>query len=131
MKIAFRIWDGQADNWLDSRVWTNSNSFFDFDKQDKQGKLSWFRNEGRFTLEQFTGLFDNIGQDIYEGDILHFVLVDDSYPEDSKDLKLVCERDEADGFWSFNSQSEDFYWYEIKRFCKVIGNIHQHPKLLK
>lgn len=79
---------------------------------------------------QFTGLKDRDGVEIYEGDIIEseFHAPDESYPA----IGVVnwCELDCAqwlvkDDFGE-NDPLQD--WYND---CKVIGNIHQNPELLK
>lgn len=82
-----------------------------------------------YELEQFTGLHDMNGQEIYEGDIvkLHFVSL---YPDDNigfidyrNGLGYCFNFDEAivsPEYWTGN----DFYTIE------VIGNIHENEELL-
>ena len=86
------------------------------------------------TREQFTGIKDINGIDIYEGDILsspHF--------ENEVLTHRVMWSDKLNGWFLVNLNSKDTYgdgsvqmWVAFK--CgtyKVIGNIHQNPELLE
>lgn len=88
-------------------------------------------DEGEFEIMQFTGLKDKNGNEIYEGDIVrmftHF-------------NHLVDFNEGAFGYW-YNSVVEYFISFQSnKNFewknnqsdeLEIIGNIYQHPELLK
>ena len=74
-------------------------------------------------FEQFTGLHDKNGKEIYEGDIIN----------DSTGLCLVvwnpffaCFSLRRDG-WMF----DHFFGEAVDPFnCEILGNIHENPELL-
>ncbi|MBR1728314.1 MAG: hypothetical protein IJ728_02185 [Selenomonadaceae bacterium] len=69
------------------------------------------------TVGEFTGLQDVAGKDIYEGDIV-YVINDDT----------VSTVEFAGGsFVVF----EDIELFEFYKQCRVVGNIHDNPELLK
>lgn len=72
-----------------------------------------------FEFEQYTGLKDFNGVEIYEGDILKDV-------DDSTIVGFV-EYDEAFGEYDCGDNN----LYECTRDCIVIGNIHEQPELLE
>lgn len=76
-------------------------------------------------LEQFTGMLDTNGVDIYEGDVV-------AIPE-CKELKVVEWSVESCCFvlrhLPSKQYSENFYFEEFSQRT-VVGNIHQHAYLL-
>lgn len=109
--------------------------------------------ESGFVIEQFTGLFDKKGDEIYEGDILrlscgyvsggtdHSVIAVVEYDEDRfrtclLDKKMKVVGGSHDGYTL--SQYEVHSWVgshtclrEWPEKLEVIGNIHENPELLK
>lgn len=76
---------------------------------------------GRYELEEFTGLLDKNGKEIYEGDIIRWT---DDYDENGY-------IDFGDGCflvnWSINSERING---DMVDDLEVIGNIHENPELL-
>jgi uncharacterized phage protein (TIGR01671 family) len=95
-------------------VWNNEESEIDF-------SLYPF-----LVLEQFTGLLDKNGKEIYEGDILrtHEYYGGDYLTPIATIIVSyeICASGSA-GFYL----PDEVYWNR----CEIIGNIHENPELLK
>jgi hypothetical protein len=76
-------------------------------------------NSASFIIEQFTGLHDKRGKEIYEGDIIEY----------NKNIFVVIFKYGAFGYKYFG----DFHWLVNynKDDLEVIGNIHENPELLE
>ncbi len=126
--IKFRYWDGKKYlpkiqmPWLnhDGTTWSPSCCHWGADEEPWEG----------LTTEQFTGLLDGNGREIYEGDVVRWThpITDIGVVEyviDGSPNVQQC-------FWGVNVarlggvcafQSDDEY--------EVIGDIHQNPELLQ
>jgi uncharacterized phage protein (TIGR01671 family) len=137
--IKFRAWDGQklTEPFSILHLLSNYNSEYANSREDISS-FNFDGDGGTPILEQFTGLLDKNGKEIWEGDIVRFAYSDNtelismgviSFLNQNGVYKcatfLIVTRDivTRDGTpWDVPMSSD---WVE------VIGNIHENPALLK
>lgn len=109
-ELKFRTW-----NWLENRYDKNPCAFFSTD-----GELVPSINR---IIEQYTGLKDKNGKEIYEGDIV-------DYNDDGECIGVV--KYDAPEFY-LDADATDWARMFLKGapHQKVIGNIHENPELLE
>ena len=101
--LKFRIWDG------------NNKHYVYPDVLELNAGLEY---------QQFTGLLDKQGKEIYEGDILKYKRENEW---DMKPERAVCYFDNG-GFWA--RAKPHSLLYHLTDF-EVIGNVWENPELLK
>ena len=84
-------------------------------------------NKEDYVLEQFTGLTDKNGKEIYEGDIIKAIYPNAQFANEAEQITVVKW---AYDRWAFNNKTAGFYFSSLL-YPEVIGNIHENPELLK
>lgn len=120
--IKFRAWDNDRNLW-ENRFVTGPGT---------DGKFMALRCCGNSTVEQFTGLHDKNGREIYEGDILEM------FPDSGAAEAGRTEPQKV--IWSapcFTLQRPNghktFFVLDpsVAKSSKVIGNVHENSEMLK
>lgn len=129
-QIKFRVWDKS----LNKYVYTN-NGYYICESEMGGYKLVFNLNDncwkGDYIIQQFTGLLDKNGKEIYEGDLLE--INEEDKPNYFEDYCHVWYA-EFSGSWtvSFNHFHSETCCdcSMVNRKYSVIGNIFENPDLL-
>jgi hypothetical protein len=125
-ELKFRAWDGKV------MVGPFDIGDYEMDHESENGNFTIpyprGTNEGyaEGDWEQFTGLLDKNGKEIWEGDIVRY---EDEWPGQFRQYQVSY----GDGWWFPLVRVEEGYnaidSYSANAF-EVIGNIHENPELL-
>ena len=129
--IKFRIWDDEKKEWLggsDDYVLY----YYGFHLVDEAMTVKtppqweWTLDEG-MVVEQYTGLEDNNGKEIYEGDIL-----EDDYDHAVGMVKYGIHNCACcHSVYGFSTVDQNGEIVEMSLVdAEVVGNIHENPELL-
>jgi len=116
--IKFRAWDVIGEKYIDaSMIWVGHDPIGDQEISVLRGEPPNTFWDPNIILEQFTGIIDKNGVEIYEGDI---VLLDNWEPN-----RAIVTFDR--GGFCFYFKPDDNYYHDCKYLegQTVIGNIHQ------
>lgn len=124
--MKFRVWD-KSINYMDDRVRVTTTD--DYMKVEVLDAFSDWREleEGQYELMQSTGLFDENGEEIFEGDIL---TDEGSFENDSWDYATI-EFDKTDYTYYLSWKNEGICQSitECENYS-VAGNIYENKDLL-
>ena len=137
-EVKIRVWDEECKSWRELpdlygdyqscayRTYGEPFSIVNFfASSDQEGA-----KEGKLIIEQYTGLKDKHGEEIYEGDIVSgdTEVLDFQSKEKSKGQNIIGPIHFHHSYWAIGDYKLFICDDET---LEILGNIHENPELLK
>lgn len=125
-EIKFRavVIDHKRSKRLEYNVWPCGQKASGFKTMFVESDRSWMEYE---SIQQFTGLKDKNGKEIYEGDILRWLSCN---PFSKGEIRVVQVYYIEAHFWCNGSIGCYLGELLVNEKCEIIGNIFENPELL-
>ena len=135
-EIKFRYWDKESKQFIPNKYWAvyrnKQNSLIIVIKphNDLGWELGEFGYENIGALEQYTGLKDKNGKEIYEGDTVKYTNPHKYYVV----ISNIIYVEQSGRFHANGTTCENLFEFITdingKNYSEIIGNIHENPELV-
>lgn len=119
-ELKFRTWDLLAEEMIGWEHWNKENAFYFLNSN----------GSSVFTM-QYTGLTDRNGKEIYEGDIVKITHEYGEYEVYRIEYQAQDDYPAFDTVPNINCDSNGLSHAMAVCEIEIIGNIYEHPQLLK
>lgn len=136
-EIKFRAWDKEKGFWLNPEYFYITGEGRGFTCEHSEGMYSAryeYMGTARYVIEQFTGRHDKNGKGIWEGDICKWNNRISKKEYQGSIWSIVWDKVHTKFTAEYKSggkSSDSIFPLFTETDLKVIGNIHESPKLLK
>ena len=125
-ELKFRVWDKERECYLDKTELAGITPDGKYILYIEEEEISRLEVEENYIIEQYTGLKDKNGKEIYEGDIVEYTTC--YYGNEKRHRKVVEWKEwDSDDF----GEPHNLGYSNLSECMEVIGNVHENADLLE
>ena len=124
--LKFIVWDKERECYLDETELAGITPDGKYILYIEDEEISRLEINGNYIVEQYTGLKDKNGKEIYENDIVEYTTC--YYGNEKRHRKVVEWKEwDSDDF----GEPHNIGYRDLSEYMEVVGNIHENPDLLE